>query len=547
METLLLKATEQEDIRRAGELLRQGGVVAIPTETVYGLAADATDAQAVKKIFEAKGRPQDNPLIVHIASMDDLPPLVEEVPEAARKLAEVFWPGPLTMIFRKSGAIPHETSAGLDTVGIRMPLHPAAREVIRAAGVPLAAPSANRSGRPSPTTARHVLEDMKGRIDAILDGGDCEVGVESTVVDLTGSVPRVLRPGAVTREQIFHVLGQVEVDKAVYREVRPGEQVRSPGMKYRHYAPKAPVLLFEGAPDVTARAIEQEMQPHDAVLCFDEYHDFYDDEKGPVRTYGPSGDKQAQAQQLFAALRELDETACQRILAQAPRPFGEGLAVSNRIHKAAGFHVVHPSHTVVCGITGTSGSGKSSVGACLTSMGWQIIDADQVYHQLLKLDRNLMRTVLNQFPTVAGADGNIDRKALSEIVFNDRVALRRLNAITHPAVKREIHRRIRVMTRQGCHRIGMDVPLLYESGLDHVCDFVIGVVAPEPAVTDRIVRRDGISPEQARIRLAAQPDREFYEALCDILIENDGDEEALCQRLRDSLPELPPVENGLHK
>ena len=165
-----------------------------------------------------------------------------------------------------------------------------------------------------------------------------------------------------------------------------------------------------------------------------------------------------------------------------------------------------------------------------------------MYHQLLKLDRNLMRTVLNQFPTVAGPDGSVDRKALGNIVFHDRAALRRLNAITHPAVKREIRRRIRVMTSQGCHRIGMDVPLLYESGLDHACDFVIGVVAPEPAVTERIVRRDGISPEQARIRLAAQPDREFYEALCDILIENDGDEQALCRRLEDALPPLPAEE-----
>ena len=542
METLLLQAKEEEDIRRAGQLLRQGGVVAIPTETVYGLAADATNPQAVQKIFEAKGRPQDNPLIVHIASLEELPALVRQVPDAAKKLAETFWPGPLTMIFYKSEKIPAETSAGLDTVGIRMPQHLAARQVIQAAGVPLAAPSANRSGRPSPTTAEHVMNDMKGRIDAVLDGGPCQVGVESTVVDMTGDVPRVLRPGAVTREQILRVLGSVEVDSAVFHEVAPGEVVRAPGMKYRHYAPKAPVLLFEGAPDATARAIEQQMQPHDAVLCFDEYRDFYDDEKGPVRSYGASCDKQAQAQQLFAALRELDETSCQRILAQAPRPFGEGLAVSNRIHKAAGFHTVRPGKAVVCGITGTSGSGKSSVGACLARLGWQIIDEDQVYHQLLKLDRNLMRTVLNQFPTVAGPDGSVDRKALGDIVFHDRAALRRLNAITHPAVKREIRRRIRVMTSQGCHRIGMDVPLLYESGLDHACDFVIGVVAPEPAVTERIVRRDGISPEQARIRLAAQPDREFYEALCDILIENDGDEQALCRRLEDALPPLPAEE-----
>ena len=543
METLLLKANEQEDVQRAGEILRRGGIVAIPTETVYGLAADATSGQAVSKIFEAKGRPQDNPLIVHIASLEDLPPLVEQVPPMAEKLAQSFWPGPLTMVFRKSPRVPQEITAGLETVAIRMPQHPAARDVIRAAGVPLAAPSANRSGKPSPTTAAHVMEDMKGRIEAVLDGGECSVGVESTVVDMTGDVPRILRPGAITQKQLKRVLGKnVEIDEAVFHEVAPGQPVRSPGMKYRHYAPKAPVLLFVGAPDVTARAIEQEMQPHDAVLCFDEYHDFYDDEKGPVRTYGPSCDKQAQGQQLFAALRDLDATSCQRILAQAPRPFGEGLAVSNRIHKAAGFQVVRPAKAQVVGITGTSGSGKSSVGACLQQMGWQIIDADQVYHQLLKLDRNLTRTVLNQFPAVAGPDGTVDRKALSRIVFEDRMELRRLNAITHPAVKREIRRRIRVLTSQGCSRIGLDVPLLYESGLDHVCDFVIGVVASEPALTERIVRRDGISPEQARIRLASQPDRQFYEALCDILIENDGDEEALCRNLKESLPQMEEAE-----
>ena len=255
----------------------------------------------MSKIFEAKGRPQDNPLIVHIASLEDLPPLVEQVPPMAEKLAQAFWPGPLTMVFRKSPRVPQEITAGLETVAIRMPQHPAARDVIRAAGVPLAAPSANRSGKPSPTTAAHVMEDMKGRIEAVLDGGECSVGVESTVVDMTGDVPRILRPGAITQKQLKRVLGKnVEIDEAVFHEVAPGQPVRSPGMKYRHYAPKAPVLLFVGAPDVTARAIEQEMQPHDAVLCFDEYHDFYDDEKGPVRTYGPSCDKQAQGQQLFA-------------------------------------------------------------------------------------------------------------------------------------------------------------------------------------------------------------------------------------------------------
>ena len=227
METLLLKANEQEDVQRAGEILRRGGIVAIPTETVYGLAADATSGQAVSKIFEAKGRPQDNPLIVHIASLEDLPPLVEQVPPMAEKLAQSFWPGPLTMVFRKSPRVPQEITAGLETVAIRMPQHPAARDVIRAAGVPLAAPSANRSGKPSPTTAHHVMEDMKGRIEAVLDGGECSVGVESTVVDMTGEVPRILRPGAITQKQLKRVLGKnVEIDEAVFHEVAPGQPVR---------------------------------------------------------------------------------------------------------------------------------------------------------------------------------------------------------------------------------------------------------------------------------------------------------------------------------
>ena len=538
---LITKIYKPSEFNEAAKELRLGELVAFPTETVYGLGADATNEQAVKRVYLAKGRPSDNPLIVTVSSLEMVKRFVPSLSKEVEKIIEKFWPGSLTIVLKiKDGSLSKTVTGGLKTAAFRMPKNETTLNLITALGNPIVGPSANSSGKPSPTTAQHVYHDLEGRIAGILDDGPTDVGVESTIIDMSTEIPTILRPGAVTAEEIEKVIGkELYSDK---HKVKENEIPKAPGMKYRHYAPKAPVLLFVGAPDVTARAIEQEMQPHDAVLCFDEYHDFYDDEKGPVRTYGPSCDKQAQGQQLFAALRDLDATSCQRILAQAPRPFGEGLAVSNRIHKAAGFQVVRPAKAQVVGITGTSGSGKSSVGACLQQMGWQIIDADQVYHQLLKLDRNLTRTVLNQFPAVAGPDGTVDRKALSRIVFEDRMELRRLNAITHPAVKREIRRRIRVLTSQGCRRIGLDVPLLYESGLDHVCDFVIGVVAPEPALTERIVRRDGISPEQARIRLASQPDRQFYEALCDILIENDGDEEALCRNLKESLPQMEEAE-----
>ena len=235
MQTEYLNAAEDDGaVARAAQLLREGKLVAIPTETVYGLAADALNGPAVARIFEAKGRPQDNPLIVHIAREADWTPLVKEIPEAAHRLAERFWPGPLTIILEKSGLIPDEVSAGLSTVAVRCPSHPAAQAVIRAAGRPLAAPSANLSGKPSPTTAERVLEDMDGKIEAVLDGGPCAVGVESTVLSLAGAVPRLLRPGGVTAEQLREVLGTVELDAAVTDKLAPGAAAASPGMKYKH-------------------------------------------------------------------------------------------------------------------------------------------------------------------------------------------------------------------------------------------------------------------------------------------------------------------------
>ena len=243
---LITEKDGEKGLDEAARLLKDGELVAIPTETVYGLAANALDGNAVKNIFVAKGRPQDNPLIVHIAEIDEILPLVKNFDERARALAEAYWPGPLTMILPKSDIIPNEVCAGLDTVAIRMPSHPIAHGIIKKCGFPLAAPSANTSGKPSPTTAAHVMNDMDGKIAAVVDGGSCSVGVESTVVTLACPVPRVLRPGGVTPDQLRAVLGEVEIDKAVFKALESGEKVLSPGMKYKHYSPNAHVIIVKG-------------------------------------------------------------------------------------------------------------------------------------------------------------------------------------------------------------------------------------------------------------------------------------------------------------
>lgn len=340
MKTLLLDpAKDPTALAQAAALLRAGEVVGMPTETVYGLAANALDGAAVAKIFAAKGRPQDNPLIVHIAGREQLARLARTVPESALRLAERFWPGPLTMILPKGDCIPDEVSAGLDTVGIRLPSHPVARALIREAGMPLAAPSANTSGRPSTTTSAHVLEDLGGKIPAVVEGGPCAVGVESTVVSLAGSVPRLLRPGGVSLEQLRTVLGTVEVDRALREKIGDDVRVSAPGMKYRHYAPKAPVTVVCGDPERTAAYIARHAGANAGILCFSEYAPRF--ERHESRVIGASGDVQTQARRVFDALRSFDETGVSEIWAQCPDDAGLGLAVANRLKKAAGFHIVN--------------------------------------------------------------------------------------------------------------------------------------------------------------------------------------------------------------
>lgn len=329
-----------KDTGRAARILRSGGLVGIPTETVYGLGANGLDPLAVRSIFQAKGRPQDNPLILHIPDPSWLELYCRDIPEAAWRLARRFWPGPLTMVLRRDPAVPDEVTAGLNTVGMRCPAHELCRAVIEAAGVPVAAPSGNTSGRPSPTSVADMLEDMNGKIDAILDGGSCQVGVESTIIDMTAATPRLLRPGGVPLEELRAVLGEVELDPAILRPMEEGEKPLAPGMKYRHYAPKAPVIVVKGSPARSAAYILEHLSPTywDGVICFDEFADWYPSH--PVERLGGALDHWENARRLFHALRAMDEAGVKRIWAQSPDTAGMGLAVVNRLDKAAGFHIV---------------------------------------------------------------------------------------------------------------------------------------------------------------------------------------------------------------
>lgn len=329
----------EKDTQLAAEILKSGGLVAIPTETVYGLAANALNESAVKKIFEAKGRPSDNPLIVHISDIDEIYNLVSELPVAAQKLADAFWPGPLTIILKKSEIIPAVICGGLDSVAIRVPDNSVARKIIREAGCPLAAPSANLSGSPSPTKASHVVADLSGKIDAIVDAGACAVGVESTVVSLCTEVPRILRPGAITVEQLEKVIGKVDVDPAVLHELEKNSQPLSPGMKYKHYAPKAKVVILNGSREQFINFANANKSDNVAALC---YAEDVEDLQVPVVIYGRENNANLQAAQLFDALRAIDELdGVDTIYARCPEKNGIGLAVYNRLIRAAGFNVIN--------------------------------------------------------------------------------------------------------------------------------------------------------------------------------------------------------------
>lgn len=347
MKTIIEKIDKNQKnadiIREAGRILKEGGLVAFPTETVYGLGADALNEDAAKKIYAAKGRPSDNPLIIHITNMKALDKIVSEVPEKAVKVAEKYWPGPLTMIFNKSDIVPYGTTGGLDTVAVRMPVDEIAREVIDAGGGYIAAPSANTSGRPSPTTAQHVAEDLTGRVDMIVDGGAVEIGVESTILDVTVEPPMILRPGAITKEMFEEVIGEVTVDRTL---IRPdSKQVpKAPGMKYRHYAPKGQLTLVEGDRDKVIARInelvkEKEEEGHKVgVIGTDETLDSY--HADILRSIGSRQKPETVAANLYRILREFDDLECDYMYSESFFEQGLGNAIMNRMLKAAGYHLI---------------------------------------------------------------------------------------------------------------------------------------------------------------------------------------------------------------
>ena len=338
------KQIKDEELAEAAQILRDGGLVAFPTETVYGLGANALDEAAAKKIYAAKGRPSDNPLIAHISCLEELKPLVAYIPEAGRKLAEAYWPGPLTMVFPKSDIVPYGTTGGLDTVAVRMPSDPVANRLIKLAGVPVTAPSANTSGRPSPTTAQHVWQDMEGKIEMILDGGPVGIGVESTIVDVSGDVPTLLRPGAITMEMLRETVGRVEIDPAIQAPPSADLRPKAPGMKYRHYAPHADLQLVEGETDKVVETINALVKEKLAegkkvgVICTDETKDRFP--QGEVRSVGLRAKEETIAHNLFAVLREFDDLDVDCIYSESFSKDHLGQAIMNRLTKAAGYHVL---------------------------------------------------------------------------------------------------------------------------------------------------------------------------------------------------------------
>lgn len=340
-DTIIAKITDKNDVRlnTLGKILRDGGLVSFPTETVYGLGASAFDENAAFKVFEAKGRPSDNPLIVHLSDISQLETVAREIPDIAYKLFEKFSPGPLTVILKKKETIPDAVTAGLDTVAVRIPSHPIARALIDAAGVPVAAPSSNLSGKPSPTKAEHVIADMNGRIDAIIDGGSCSVGVESTVVELSSGTVNILRPGGITKADLMNVINEVTVDRHVTEQVAEGETPKSPGMKYKHYAPDAEVTVIVGDKEKTAAKIKDYLANENTIACGVMCYDGFAFDAETVLYTGT--DNKSYAERLFDSLRQFDALGIKKVYAQFEDDEEFGLAVRNRLFKAAGGRVIY--------------------------------------------------------------------------------------------------------------------------------------------------------------------------------------------------------------
>ncbi|MBQ9673959.1 MAG: threonylcarbamoyl-AMP synthase [Ruminococcus sp.] len=528
METILLQ-DNQPDIEKAAKIILGGGIVAVPTETVYGLAANALDGKAVEKIFRAKGRPMDNPLIVHISSVEMIERfgLFKEFTEQAKLLAEKFWPGPLTIILPKGDVIPDQTSAGLSTVAVRLPSHKTARELIRIADVPLAAPSANISGKPSPTSAGHCVNDLMGRVNAIIDGGKCSVGVESTVITLAENPPRLLRPGGITAEQLREVLGEVVIDSAVTHQLEKGKTASSPGMKYKHYAPKAQVYLVKGKN--FAEFVNRIADSATAVICFDE-------DKGkftlPVYAIGSATDYNSHARKIFEVLREIDkDEKTDTVYAPCPSVTGVSLAVYNRLIRAAAFRIIN-ADVFVLGLVGPTGAGKSLAAKVFEQNGWHIVDADRISRTIYKKGSAVLEKLAEAFGSdIIEQDGTLNRKLLASRAFADKISTQRLNSITHPYIYESALLEIEEYSERGFDKFILDAPTLFESNGQRFCNKTLSVLAPLESRIRRITARDNLTHDEAMQRINAQFSDSYYTEKSDFCIINDGSAEALAQKV----------------
>ena len=531
--TKIFKDSVKTDIEEAGKILRDGGLVAIPTETVYGLAANALNPTAVKNIYKVKGRPSDNPLIVHISEVEEMKPLVKEITEAAKKLADAFWPGALTIILPKTDVIPAQTSGGLDTVAVRLPSNPVARAVIKAAGCPLAAPSANLSGKPSPTDFKHVYEDLFGKVEGIIDGGSCDVGVESTVITLATEFPKVLRPGGITVEQLRAVLGRVDVDDAVVHRLKNEEKAASPGMKYKHYSPSCDITIAD-MPLVDYVELVNNSPSDVCAMCFEGEEKLINK---PAVTFGKEFDGESQARRLFNALYELDEKGIKKAYARCPQKVGVGLAVYNRLIRSAGFKVIKPETTVV-GLTGQSGAGKSTVSRAFEAKGVSVIDCDKITRSTSVYNSDCINELKNSFGNdIINSAGELNRQELARRAFSSEVGKNKLNEITLPRIMTVVKAEIDRNKSLGQKIIILDAPTLFEAGGNSLCSRIVAVTAPSHVRAKRIMERDGISANDAEIRMNAQLSEEFFVSHSDYLIvsTDSTDVNVEAQKILDSL------------
>ncbi len=516
MKTQILKPTE-ENILLAKEKILNSQVVAIPTETVYGLAANAFDDAAVKNIFTIKGRPMDNPLIVHICDENMLNEIVKDFSPTAKKLAEVFWPGPLTMVLPKSDKVSDSITCGLSTVAVRMPSDLAALKLIRTCAVPIAAPSANLSGKPSPTSASHVMADLNGKIEIILDGGECEVGLESTVVNVLEDEVEILRPGKIAIDDFLKVVSKVKLDDGVFSKQSEDKKVKSPGMKYTHYSPEANVIMVKATLSEFCKYVSKNADEKTGVLVFENEKSLFNI---PCFTYGNEFSPDEQATRLFSALREIDENSLGTIFARVPKKDGVGLAVYNRLLRACGFEIITLNDVVVVGLTGQTGSGKTTLCTEFEKKGAAVINCDLVAREVITLPDVIEKLVDNFGEEILDGE-QINRKALAKLVFTNEENMIFLNHLMYPPIVKHINKRIKSLKAQGYKYIVLDAPTLFESGANMLCDVIVSVVSDEALRLDRIMIRDNMTKEAALERIKAQKTSDFYTSRADYVIEND--------------------------